>query len=143
MDPTIRIHKQRVFSLVFAGIIFFAMMLPWIVVNYGGIGNLGGGRLSYNGFELRSFLTFIGMLGVVICSLSGDKSSRLKKNLKLTAGISFCVALTGTLIVLWEVKGNKEGFGIRPGIGLWISILAGVTGLLLILKSYKKASLRK
>jgi hypothetical protein len=123
----INLHQQKLYSLFIGGGALLGLILPWAVVS--GYGGFGGGS-SQNGFAGWGLLTLLGIIGVVVSSFMGDKTKEYDKNMKIVALSSFGAVTLGAFIVFMQLSGNRGGFGVKTGIGLWITILAGVAGLL-------------
>ena len=129
----INLHQQKLYSLFAAGGALLGLILPWAVVSMGGFGGFGGGNQSSNGFGGWGLLSLLGIIGVIVASLMGDKTKEYDKNMKLVAMSSFGGIILGAFIVFMQLSGNRGGMGIggvKTGIGLWITLLAGVAGIL-------------
>jgi hypothetical protein len=128
------LHQQKLYALIVAGVALIGMILPWVVVDFGGFGGFGGRSSSSNGFGGWGLLTLLGIVGVVIASLMNDKMQTYDQTMKTVALCSFGAILLGAFIVFMQLTGNQGGGllggGIKSGIGLWICMIAGVAGLL-------------
>jgi hypothetical protein len=121
-------HKQKLYSLIAAGAALIAMILPWAKVSIGGY---GGG--SANGFHGEGLITLLGIAAVAVACFMGDKSRPFEGNFKNIALGGFGAIIAGAVIAFINVSGSKYGSVIKPGIGLWLAIAAGVVGLLFLL----------
>jgi hypothetical protein len=136
MQPAI--HQKRLFAMIEAAIAFIALLLPWTTykVQLGFFG--GGGSIpSNNGFRSWGFLVLLGILGVFVCSIMGDRTKNYENNLKLGAMGSFGAIVLGAIIYLIRVNSYgqlQDNFGnpvsANGGVGLWIAMLAGIIGIL-------------
>ena len=125
------LHPQKLYALVGGGLGLLGMILPWVSVSspFGGMGGGGGG----NGFGGWGILSLIGVVGVAITSLMNDKSKPYDSNFKMGAIGSFAAIALGAFIVFMQLNGQGNGLlSVKPGIGIWITILAGVLGALFV-----------
>ena len=128
----LNLHKQKLFALAIAVLALIAMFLPWTVqkipfMDFFGQG--GGGSTSMNGFRSVGFLSFLGIIGVIIASLMGDKTKEYDKNTKMIALASFGAIAAGALIYFLLVSSKSKGYGASAGFGVWIALAAGLAGL--------------
>lgn len=130
MENKTSIHQKKLYALIIGGAALLGMILPWATISYGGFG--GGG--SSNGFAGWGFLSLLGIVGVVVASLLGDKLQDYDKNMKIVAMSSFGAIILGAFIGMMQVSsagGRMGGFGgVKTGIGIFLTILAGAAGLL-------------
>lgn len=130
MENKTSIHQKKMYALIIGGAALLGMILPWATVSYGGFG--GGG--SSNGFAGWGFLSLLGIVGVVVASLLGDKLQDYDKNMKIVAMSSFGGIVLGAFIGMMQVSsagGRMGGIGgVKTGIGIFLTILAGAAGLL-------------
>lgn len=112
-----QIHKQKLYSLIFAAVSLLGMFLPWF--SYGFFGSL-------NGFHSWGILSFIGILGVAAACLMGDKLLPFDETFKKVALGSFGAIVLGAVIYLIEVD-------FHTGAGIWLTIIAGALGLVWVL----------
>jgi hypothetical protein len=116
-------HKQKLYSLIAAGVALISLILPWMVVDFGGF---GGG--SVNGFRGWGILSLFGVLGVVAACFMGDKSIQFDETSKKIALGSFAAIAVGAL--LFFLRLNSKGGGLlKPGLGLWLGLIAGLAGV--------------
>ncbi len=120
-------HKQKLYSLIAAGVALISLFLPWATVSIGGY---GGG--SVNGLHGEGFITLLGVGGVAAASFMGDKSKAFEGNFKNIALGGFAAIIAGALIAFLNVSGKGRGI-VKPGFGIWLAILVGVAGLLFLL----------
>lgn len=122
-----QIHKQKLYSLIFAGVALIAIFLPWVSFSFG---ILGGG--SANGFRDWGMLSFFGVIGVVAACFLGDKALPFDDTFKKVALGSFGAIALGALIFMLRLTTNGLSIG-DVGFGLWIALLAGALGLVWVL----------
>ena len=120
-------HKQKLYSLIVAGVALIALLLPWAKVSYAGY---GGG--SVNGLHGEGFITLLGIAGVAIACFMGDKTRVFEGNFRNIALGGFAAIIAGAVIAMINVSSKGRGI-IKPGIGLWLAIAAGIVGLLFLL----------
>ena len=117
-------HKKKLYSLIAAGVALISLILPWITISFAG---LGGG--SINGFRSWGLLSFLGIVGVAIACLMGDKTKDFNTDFKKIAMASFGAIGLGALIFFLRIN-SFGGLGIvSSGIGLWICLISGIAGL--------------
>ena len=127
----VNLHKQKLYALIVAGVALISLFLPWATVNLGGF---GGG--SVNGLRGWGFLALLGVGAVAAASFMEDKTKPYAGNAKMIAMGGFgAIALAGiiTFIRLSSASGGRgelRGFGVKPGLGIWLCIAAGAIGLL-------------
>ena len=108
-------HKQKLYSLIVAGVAFIALILPWMTLPFFG---------SANGFKSWGFLSLIGIVGVVIACFMGDKALAFDETSKKISLGSFAAIALGALIFFIRISGT----GLKSGFGLWLCLLAGIAG---------------
>jgi hypothetical protein len=116
-------HKQKLYSLVIAGIALISLLLPWQTVSFGGFGSA-----SANGFHSWGLLAVIGVIAVAAISWMGNKAAPYDDNSKKIAMGGFGAIALGALISLVSMPQFVKG-----GIGLWLGLIAGAAGLALLL----------
>ena len=125
----VNLHQQKLYALIVAVLALIAMFLPWTAqknpLAYFG----GGGSLNLNGFRSVGFLSFLGIIGVVIASLMGDKTKGYDAQSKMIAMGSFGAIAAGALIYFLLVATRNKAYGASGGIGIWIALIAGLAGL--------------
>ena len=125
----INLHKQKLYALIVAGLALIAIFLPWATANLGGIyGMYGGGHYSNNGFRSWGILSLLGIAGVLIASLMGDKTKEYDQTFKMVAMASFGAIAVGAIV--YFIRLSSVGHGVyKTGFGVWIAIVAGLAGL--------------
>lgn len=133
-------HKQKLYSLIIGGVALISLILPWITFSFGGF---GGG--SVNGFRSWGILSLLGVLGVVAASFLGDKSKDFDEMTKKIALFSFGAIALGALIFFLRISSFGGGFGSvgGAGLGLWLCLIAGVLGVVLVLGLVKLPDTKK
>ena len=117
-------HKRKLYSLIVAGVALISLILPWISISFGGFGGS-----SVNGFRSWGLLSFLGIIGIAVTCLMGDKTKDFDDNFKKIAMASFGAIGLGALIFFLRLN-SFGGLGVvSTGIGLWICLIAGVAGL--------------
>ena len=118
-------HKQKLYSLIVAGLALLSMILPWVTYN---MGMFGSG--SANGFRSWGLLSLLGIIGVVAVCFIGDKTKELEEMYKKVALGSFGAIAAGAFIFFLRLTSTSGGLGgVGSGFGLWICLLAGLAGL--------------
>ncbi|MFN8291069.1 MAG: hypothetical protein U0U70_12500 [Chitinophagaceae bacterium] len=127
MENKTTLHEKKLYSLFGGAAALLGLILPWATVSYGGF----GGGASQNGFAGFGFLSLLGIVGVVVSSLMGDKLKDYDKNMKLVAICSFAAIALGAFIGMMQISSGNRGFGgVKTGIGIFLTILAGGAGIL-------------
>lgn len=118
-------HKQKLYSLIAAGVALIALLLPWISVSF-----LGASQ-SWNGFRGWGLLSLIGIIGVAGLSLMGNKAETYSPEYKNYVMIAFAAIAVGALLFFLRKNSVVGGFDnlVDTGIGLWICLIAGLGGL--------------
>ena len=118
--------KQKLYSLIVAGIALVAIILPWVTISFGGF---GGG--SVNGFHSWGLLSVLGVGAVVASCFMGDKSKEFDANTKKIAMAGFGGIALGALLFFLRISsfGGGVSSAVHAGIGLWICLIAGAAGL--------------
>jgi hypothetical protein len=123
-----QIHKQKLYSLIFAAAALIGMFLPWFSLGFFG---------SVNGFHGWGILSFLGILGVgAACFLGGDKLLPFDETFKKVALGSFGAIILGALIFLIQIE-------FHAGFGIWLTIIAGVLGLVWVLGKISLPDVKK
>ncbi len=134
-----KFHKQKLYSLILAGVAIISMLLPWFSVKASGGYGFG---VSKNGFGSWGLLALIGAGVVVAACFMGDKSKVFDDMGKKLALGGFGAIAGGAIIYLiriLSVGGGKYGGMVKasPGIGLFLGLVAGALGLLILLGMIK------
>jgi hypothetical protein len=124
------LHKQRMYLLIIAGAALISLFLPWFSVSAGGFGSI-----SRNGLNSWGLLALVGVGVVVAACFMGNRTMMLDDNGKKMALAGFGLIAGGALIYMIRVMtvGGTYGVKASPGFGLFIGLIAGVVGLLLLL----------
>lgn len=126
-------HKQKLYSLIVAGVALIALLLPWVSIN------VFGASQSLNGFRSWGYLSFLGVIGVVFLSFNGNKAEKYTEEYKRYVLIAFAAIAVGTILFFLRKDAIVTGFDnagnlndiVKAGIGLWICLLAGLAGIAL------------
>jgi hypothetical protein len=120
-------HKQKLYSLIAAGIALVALLLPWVSISF-----LGASQ-SWNGLRGWGLLSLVGVVGVGALSFMGNKAEDYTAEYKKYMMIAFGAIVGGA--VLFFIRKNSVVGGIdnlvKTGIGLWLCLVAGLAGLAL------------
>lgn len=123
-------HKQKLYALIAAGIALVGLLLPWITVTVPGYTN------SINGFHGWGVLSFIGVLVVAFLSFMENRSDDYSAENKKYVMVAFGAIALGALLFLLRKNaysgGSYNSELVRTGIGLWLTILAGIGGLAIV-----------
>ena len=124
------LHKQRMYLLIIAGAALISLFLPWFSVSAGGFGSI-----SRNGLNSWGLLALVGVGVVAAACFMGNRTMTLDDNGKKMALAGFGLIAGGALIYMIRVMtvGGTYGVKASPGFGLFIGLIAGVVGLLLLL----------
>jgi hypothetical protein len=120
-------HKQKLYSLIAAGVALVALLLPWISISF-----LGTSQ-SWNGLRNWGILALIGVAGVIALSFMGKKEEDYTPEYKKYSMICFGAVAAGALLFFLRKNSVAGGFGnlVKTGIGLWLCLVAGLAGLAL------------
>lgn len=110
------------YLLIFAALGLIALILPWARVSAFGFSS------SQNGFKGEGLIALAGVIGLCVAALMGDKAKTLDSNMRYVALGSFAGMILAALLVFLSIKSP-----VKPGIGLFLALIAGVLGLLLLL----------
>ncbi|MBK5271279.1 MAG: hypothetical protein JJE22_09720 [Bacteroidia bacterium] len=129
----VNLHKQKLYALIIAAVALISLLLPWMSVsyNFGGFG--GGGSRSVNGFRGWGYLSFIGIIAVVVSALLEDKTKEYQGNPKMIAMGAFGLIAIGAIVFMLRVNAvggaGFQGVKSSPGFGLFIALAAGIAGI--------------
>lgn len=115
----VSLHKQKLYSLIIAGIAFIALILPWVTFGFVGA--------SANGFRGWGLLSLAGVAGVAIACLAGNKTIPFDETFKKIALGSFAAIALGAIIFFIRI--SSVGL-FSTGFGLWLCLIAGILGIL-------------
>lgn len=120
-------HRQKLYSLIAAGLALVALLLPWLSVRF-----LGSSQ-SWNGLRNWGILSLIGVAGVIALSFMGKKEEDYTPEYKKYLMICFGAVAAGALLFFIRKNSVTGGFGnlVNTGIGLWLCLVAGLAGLAL------------
>jgi hypothetical protein len=120
-------HKQKLYSLIAAGVALVALLLPWVSINF-----LGASQ-SWNGLRGWGLLSLVGIGGVVALSFIGNKSDDYTAEYKKYVMIAFGAVAAGALLFFMRKNSVAGGFDnlVKTGIGLWLCLVAGLAGVAL------------
>jgi hypothetical protein len=124
----VNLHRKKLYALIVAGIALVSMLLPWVSINFLGV------TRSWSGFRGWGILSLIGIVGVVVLTLSGNRTSNYTEEFKKYAMYCFGGIALGALLFLFR-KNSALGGGfveLKTGIGLWLCLLAGLGGIALL-----------
>lgn len=118
-------HKQKLYSLIAAGVALVALLLPWVSIDF-----LGASQ-SWNGLRKWGILSLIGIAGVVALSFMGKKEEDYTAEYKKYIMIAFGAVAAGAILFFLRKNSLVGGVDnlLKTGIGLWLCLVAGLAGL--------------
>lgn len=116
--------KQKTYSLILGSLALVGMILPWAKVSFLGYSS------SANGFHGEGFITLLGIGAVAAAVFMNGQNNVYDKNGRMISMGGFIGIIAGAVIAFISIMG-KTGIGV--GIGLIISLVAGVLGLLILM----------
>ena len=122
-NPFSNLHKQKLYSLVIAGLALITLFLPWITVGFLG---------SLNGFRGWGIFSLLGILGVAVTAFAGNKTMAYDDTMRKVAAGAFGAIALGALIFALT-KSSSYGPFAGTGVGTWICLVVGLMGLILTL----------
>ncbi len=137
-NPLAGLHKQKMYSLIFAAIALISLLLPWATAK-----GFGG---SQNGLKGWGLLALIGVGGAIAACFMGDKTKPFEGQTRQIALGSFgAIGGAGLIYLLRIMLGSKSYMGTKikfsdvmsPGFGLFIALAIGVLGVLFLLGMVK------
>ncbi len=131
----VNLHQQKLIALLIAGVAFISLLLNWSAPKgFGGFIQAS----SQNGFHSWGLLSLLGILGVIVASVLGNKMRPFEGQTKQIAMGSFGIAALGAIIYLLRLlTGSQDtGFGsikfsdiAKPGVGLYLCLVLAIAGL--------------
>ena len=120
-------HKQKLYSLIAAGVALVSLLLPWVSIDF-----LGASQ-SWNGLRNWGILSLIGVAGVIALTLTGKKEEDYSVEYKKYIMIAFGAVAAGAILFFLRKNSVAGGFDnlVKTGIGLWLCLIAGLAGLAL------------
>lgn len=109
-------HKQKLYALIAGVVGVISCFLPWWSMGFFG---------SISGMHDLGIIVFLGFLGGIVCCFMGDRTRPFDGQMKLIATGCFAGAVLFTLIQFVRVSSFTT-------FGIWLSILAGVAGAVLV-----------
>lgn len=120
-NPLTGMHKQKLYALIVAAVGLLSVFLPWWKFSLGGFGGY-----SVNGLRDLGILTFLGFIGAgALIFAMGDKTKAYAGQEKLITAA--CFAGAGLFALIQFLR--QSSF---VGLGLYLSILAGIAGAVLV-----------
>lgn len=121
-NPIAGLNKQKMYLLIFAALGLVSLILPWAKVSAFGFSH------SQNGLKGEGLIALAGVIGLVVAAFMGDKTKALDTNMRYVALGSLGAMILAALLVFLSIKSP-----VKPGLGLFLDIIVGVLGLLLLL----------
>jgi len=130
-------HQQKLIALIEAGFALIALFLTWLTATAEGFGT----TRSTNGFSSWGLLSLMGIIGIVIACLLGDKTKPFDDQGKKIALASFGLIILGAIIYFIRIKtlggATQAGYytinvKTSAGPGLWMALVAGIVGVLFV-----------
>jgi hypothetical protein len=117
----LNLHKQKLYALILAAVGVIAHLLPWWKFSFGGFGGY-----SVNGLHDLGILSFLAFIGAgVVTFIRGDKTQAYEGQDKtIVAG---CFAGAGAIALIQFLRASSY-----TSIGIYLAIVAGVAGALLV-----------
>lgn len=119
----LKLHKQKLYALIAAGLGFIGCLLPWYSFKSSFLGQNFGG--SVNGLHGLGILAFLGFIGAGALCFIGDKLKPFDGQFKLIAAGCFAGAALFTLIQFIRASSFT-------GIGIWLSLIASIAGAIIV-----------
>jgi hypothetical protein len=128
------LHQQRLYSLIEAALALIALFLPWISASATGFGV----TRSANGMTSWGLISLIGVIGVIVACLMGDKMKPFDEQGKKIALAGFGLIVLGAIAYFIRIQtlGGTQTAGYytikvkaSAGMGLWMALVAGLVGL--------------
>jgi hypothetical protein len=114
-------HKQKLYSLIIAGVGLISCFLPWWSFSFGGFGGY-----SINGMHDLGIITFLGFIGAgVVTFIGGDKTKPFEGQFKLIA--AGCFGGAGLFALIQFLRASTGA-----SFGVWLAILAGIAGVVVV-----------
>jgi len=121
-NPFATMHKQRLYSLVIAGVALITMFFSWLTISAFFISG------TVNGFRSWGWLSFLGIAAVACSVFMGNKEQPFDPMFKNVVMAGFGAIALGALIFF--IRFN--GLGLSTGFGLWACLVVGLAGLAFI-----------
>ena len=121
-NPFAGMHKQRLYSLIIAGVALLTLLLPWVTFGF----------YSQNGFRGWGILSLLGILAAAGSVFSGNKTMAFDNMMKKISLGAFGAISLGALIFVLTKDSNYTPFA-GLGFGVWVCLAAGVAGLAILL----------
>lgn len=120
-------HKQKLYSLIAAGVALIALFLPWMSVSF-----LGSSQ-SWNGLRGWGYLSLFGVAAVAVLSFVGNKQDDYTAEYKKYVMFAFGAIAVGAILFFIRKNSVASGFNdlLKTGFGLWLCLIAGLGGLAL------------
>ena len=141
------VHQQKLYALIEAGLGLVGLFLTWYTA---GIEGFAQTNKSQNGLEDWGFLSLAGVAVVVFVSfLQGDKTKPYDDQSKKIAIAGFLAIALGAIITLlrlpasngqFQAQGQVINIKTTAGPGLWMTLVAGVIGVLWVTGILNKLS---
>ena len=128
------LHMQRIVTLIIAALILIFLFLPWL-------------KRSAQGYQTTTYMGFtiwggivcaVGVAGVVVTTLLGDRLQPFTKQTKIIAMVCFGIIFLFAIIVAIASSGTEQAqdeyyqlveLKKSAGIGAWLTIVAAAAGL--------------
>lgn len=121
-------HKQKLYSLIFAGVGLISLLLPYFTVK--AAGGLMGYSVTKNGFGSWGLFVLLGVIAVAVACFMGNKALPFDETYKKVALAGFGAMVGGALAYLLRILTISQPYvKTIPGFGLFIGLLAGLAGL--------------
>ena len=117
-------HKQKLYSLIIAGVGLISLFLNWWSIGYGGY------SAGTNCLKSWGLISLLGVGAVAAACFMGDKTKQFDANSKKIAMGGFGAMAVGALLFFLRINSLGGGIGsVKSGLGLWLCLAAGLAGL--------------
>src|SRR5437868_12341832 len=104
-NPFATMHKQRLYSLIIAGVALISLFLPWLTIS------AFFASASANGFRSWGLLSFLGVVAVAVSAFMGNKALPYDAMFKNIVMAGFGAIALGALIFFLRISSIGGGYG--------------------------------
>lgn len=116
----LKFHKQKLYALIIAGVGVISVFLPWWKISFMGFGS------SVSGLRDLGIITFLGFIAAGVATfLDKEKDKPYSAQFKLIAAGGFAAAALFAIIQYIRISQFTS-------FGLWLAIIAGVAGAVVV-----------
>lgn len=124
-----KLSREYLISGIATLVLLISLFLPWVTVNFGGLGSA-----SASGVDLHGYLWFVFVINLAVLAFLGLKASSPQMPLRLpvpesqalliATGVQFVIVLLGFIF-----KGYPSGYGVGYGYGAFVSLVAAIVAV--------------